>query len=722
MPRARRGRATTVAAAAALPALAVLQVAHAALPARTFGPGIEALAAYDGQDTCSPTAKAGATALRSLLVSSYAGTGDLGIVRDCATGGTSEHKEGRAFDWKVNAFNASQDAAAKNFFAAALATDQYGNKYAIARRLGIMYMIYNKSIWSAYNADAGWRPYTGANPHTDHVHISLSRVGGDKGTSYWTGTPARTYTATSKAVLDKWESLGGAEGVLGAPVQGEYAVAGGRAQDFKGGTIYYSTAQGATAVYGAIGVRYTSLGGTTSVLGMPVGDEVDVPGVPGARMNRFTNGRIYWSPKTGVGSVQGAIATRHAELGGPAGALGLPVDDEKAAGKGRVSTFSGGRIVWGANSGAHAVVGAIGVGWDRVGGAAGPLGLPTSSEQPAAGGARTNSFENGDVYWSAKTGVAAVQGAIAGRYEALGGPAGALGLPLEDEKAAGKGRVSRFQGGRLVWGPTTETHLVAGAVGVGWDQLGGAAGPLGLPSTDEVAAPGGGRMNAFQGGGVYWSAQTGVNGIYGAIAAKYAELGGAAALGIPVANEVAVKGGRMSQLKLGRIYYGGTTGAHLVAGAIGVGYDRAGGPNGVLGLPTSDEVAAGRTGRASSFQGGRVLWSPATGVHAVTGPALAHYDANGGANGFLGFPTSGLTRLDATASYQDFQGGRVYVVGGRAQSVRGAILATYLHLGGSYGSLGLPTSDEYDVPGGRRSDFTGGSLVFDSRTGAITRL
>jgi hypothetical protein len=57
----------------------------------------------------------------------------------------------------------------------------------MARRLGVMYIIWNGRIWGSYRAAEGWRSYGGANPHTDHVHFSFSRAGALKQTSYWTG-------------------------------------------------------------------------------------------------------------------------------------------------------------------------------------------------------------------------------------------------------------------------------------------------------------------------------------------------------------------------------------------------------------------------------------------------------------------------------------------------------------------------------------------------------
>ena len=167
------------------PAVVGFSVAHAAPTTPAFGPAIDAYAAYDGQDTCNPTAKPGALALRDLLEAAYPATTSFGIGRDCAVGGTSEHKEGRAYDWGVNASNPAQLAMAKDLLTWLLATDGYGNKHANARRMGVMYVIWNRQMWKAYAPDKGWQPYSGSSPHTDHVHFSLSRKGGNGLTSWY---------------------------------------------------------------------------------------------------------------------------------------------------------------------------------------------------------------------------------------------------------------------------------------------------------------------------------------------------------------------------------------------------------------------------------------------------------------------------------------------------------------------------------------------------------
>lgn len=171
-------------------------VAAGGLGGQATGAAIEGYARYEPQTTCSSTAQVGSVALRDLLLRTYPGTRSLGIVRGCAVGGRSEHKEGRAFDWGVLASRPTEKAAADDFVGRLLATDAYGNRHALARRMGVMYVIWDRRIWSAYNANAGLRAYNGSSPHTDHVHISLSWAGARGQTSFWTGEVVEGFPAT----------------------------------------------------------------------------------------------------------------------------------------------------------------------------------------------------------------------------------------------------------------------------------------------------------------------------------------------------------------------------------------------------------------------------------------------------------------------------------------------------------------------------------------------
>lgn len=155
-----------------------------------WGPDIEGYAAYDPQRTCQPTSQPGTASLSSWLLGRYPNTSSYGIVRACHVGGRSEHKEGRAFDWRANAHLVGERAAVDDFVDALMATDQWGNRHALARRMGVMYVVWDRQIWSSYRADEGWRPYGGTSPHTDHMHISLSWAGALGQTSFYTGGPS----------------------------------------------------------------------------------------------------------------------------------------------------------------------------------------------------------------------------------------------------------------------------------------------------------------------------------------------------------------------------------------------------------------------------------------------------------------------------------------------------------------------------------------------------
>jgi hypothetical protein len=198
--------ALIVGAVLLLTAVGVVPAAHAAPPTPNFGPAIDGYQPYVGQSTCSPTPKPGVVDFRDLLRATY-GRADLGIGRDCGVGGQSEHKEGRALDYPFNAFDANQKAQADDLVGWLLATDQHGNTHALARRLGIMYIIWNQRIWEAYRPGAGWQPYGGASPHTDHVHVSFGWPGAQRQTSWWTSAQPQRDRSVGDVTGDGYPDL-----------------------------------------------------------------------------------------------------------------------------------------------------------------------------------------------------------------------------------------------------------------------------------------------------------------------------------------------------------------------------------------------------------------------------------------------------------------------------------------------------------------------------------
>ena len=161
-------------------------------PTKSLPTALDIAPPYQGQKVCEPTAKAGVLAFAQLMTSHYkVGTSAYGIVRSCNSGIT-EHSEGRAWDWMLNAGNPQQKAVADAVTAWLSAPDAQGRPGAMARRFGIMYIIWNKRMWRAYDPARGWAPYTGSSPHTDHIHFSFTWDGAYKRTSWWTGRAVTT--------------------------------------------------------------------------------------------------------------------------------------------------------------------------------------------------------------------------------------------------------------------------------------------------------------------------------------------------------------------------------------------------------------------------------------------------------------------------------------------------------------------------------------------------
>lgn len=172
-------------------AAAVMLALLAAAPAPAGA--IEAYPEYQPATKCTPKAKPGTRMLGRWLVRKYGG-GYGPISRRCG-GSVSEHTEGQAFDWTLNAARKADRRRAQRFLARAFATDARGNPHALARRMGIMYVIWNDRMYSAWD---GYRPepYLSSGcpsrrkcsktlRHRDHMHLSLTRKAARAKTSWY---------------------------------------------------------------------------------------------------------------------------------------------------------------------------------------------------------------------------------------------------------------------------------------------------------------------------------------------------------------------------------------------------------------------------------------------------------------------------------------------------------------------------------------------------------
>ncbi|WP_256792136.1 peptidoglycan-binding protein [Terrabacter sp. Ter38] len=196
-------------------AVASLAIVSAVAPSATAGGGaavavpptptglpvaIEGLSPYVPPTGCDLRTRTGSAKLATLIQATYGNT--YGLSRPCtsATTPSSEHFDGRAVDTFFNVRNASERAEASAVLTWLLAYDKAGNRYANARRLGVMYIIWNDKMWSSYRPAEGWRPYSTCADtpssaydtacHRNHIHLSLSWEGANGRTSFWTKTVA----------------------------------------------------------------------------------------------------------------------------------------------------------------------------------------------------------------------------------------------------------------------------------------------------------------------------------------------------------------------------------------------------------------------------------------------------------------------------------------------------------------------------------------------------
>ena len=132
---------------------------------------------------CNDRPKPGVVAFRRFVLE-HLGGADSGICRGC--GGqpaSSEHNEGRAWDWQVQATKPDDVARVEQLFDWLFATDLNGNAEANFRRAGLRYIIWDRQIWSSQTRQ--WKPYTGKSPHRDHVHFTFSWPGALGETSFY---------------------------------------------------------------------------------------------------------------------------------------------------------------------------------------------------------------------------------------------------------------------------------------------------------------------------------------------------------------------------------------------------------------------------------------------------------------------------------------------------------------------------------------------------------
>lgn len=398
---------------------------------------------------------------------------------------------------------------------------------------------------------SAWNEETGIAPHSLHSMFY----------ALW-NAPRVDNVHGGGAFFDKGQQTGGVQGPLGGPITNWYTIPGGQEQDFQVGSIYWSAATGTVEVQGAIHGEYLAMQGPGGILGFPVQDEGPVAAgrvsyFAGNHCGSFSgpNGSgsaIYWSPSTGAWQVGGCIYRRYlqSDLNGPSGQLGFPISNVTQLSNTYVSYFAGnacagggpvingrvsGSAVYSNSLGTFYVAGCIYHNWQQSwGGPTGFLGLPISDVMPITLGS-TGGYVSffvgtncGSGAWQGSTsaiyssprGTFEVHGCIYQQYRQFTDDGGNtlffdLGFPTSNEVGVTSGfsgvaaRTNSFEHGAIYWTPTSGALEVHGAIYAAYQQqFNGAAGALGLPTTNEFFNQQGQAESDFENGFITYDFST----------------------------------------------------------------------------------------------------------------------------------------------------------------------------------------------------------------------
>ncbi|WP_346960674.1 M43 family zinc metalloprotease, partial [uncultured Arthrobacter sp.] len=451
----------------------------------------------------------------------------------------------------------------------------------------------------------------------------------------------------------------------------------------------------------------------------------------GGCYRNFQGGSVHWSPRTGAVATLGAIKAAWGALGYERGKLGYPTGVQRCglAGSGCTQSFQNGAIYWTSRTGAFALLGGIRTAWGGTGYENGKLGYPLSNETCGLiNGGCYQKFQGGTIHWSQATGAVPTWGAIRATWAALGYERGKLGYPAGKETCglAGGGCYQSFQGGTIHWTSGTGAVATLGAIRSSWGKLGYENGKLGYPTANETCGlVNGGCSQKFQGGAIHYAPGVGAFGTWGPIRAAWGARGyETGKLRYPTSNVVCAQTDSCDQnFQGGAIHWTASSGAIATMGPIGTAWAGLGSARGKLGYPVANEVCGLASGGCSQrFQGGTIHWSPGTGARATWGGIRSTWTSLGAERGKLGYPRGNETcGLPNGGCYQQFQGGDIHwspATG--AYATWGGIRSTWGSLGYERGKLGYPSGREVCglLNGGCYQSFQGGTIHWSPATGA----
>ena len=259
--------------------------------------------------------------------------------------------------------------------------------------------------------------------------------------------------------------------------------------------------------------------------------------------------------------------------------------------------------------------------------------------------------------------------AVTVAYEASGGASGPMGSATMTEQVCGTlggiGYCSRdFANGSIYWTPSVAggAHLIYAPIFAAWKGAADRFVSFGFPTTDTTCGlAGGGCRQHFVNGNLYWTPGTGAVAVGGSLRTAYLAAGEeSGALGYPTAAAVCSSADTCRQsFQGGMLASSPATGTRVLSSDIAAAWAAQNYGEGPLGYPTTDTRCGLRDGGCGQdFRGGSLYWSPATGAHPTYGAVRSYWIAQGRERGSLGYAADEMTCGSATCS-QAFQGGLV---------------------------------------------------------------
>ncbi|AOT05151.1 M43 family zinc metalloprotease [Arthrobacter sp. U41] len=392
--------------------------------------------------------------------------------------------------------------------------------------------------------------------------------------------------------------------------------------------------------------------------------------------------------------------------------------------------YEGGAVIWSPATGAQPTWGAIRARWGSLNFVDGPMGYPTSAEVCGLPqGGCYQDYQGGAIIWSPATGAQPTSGAIRARWAALNFVDGPLGYPASGVTCGqpGGGCYQDYQGGAIIWSAGTGAHASTGPIRTAWGATGFIGGSMGYPTAEVTCGlPQAGCYQDYQGGAIIWSQATGARATSGEVRARWAALHFVdGPLGYPTGDMTCGQpgGGCYQDYQGGAIVWSPATGAHASAGPIRTAWGATGFLSGPMGYPTGG-VTCGlpEDGCYQDYQGGAIISSPGTGTRVSTGPIRTRWAALNFVDGPLGYPTGEVTcGQPGGGCYQNYQRGVIsWSTGTGAHASTGPIRTAWDGTGFLSGPLGYATGEvTCGLPeGGCYQDYQGGAIIWSPGTGA----